>query len=219
MTTILLLGGERYSKTDAARHCQELLRHAPLFTAIVGHNAAFLDDLLGNHPDAKAKVGVGITHHTVQPTIYGARGFFAHRLDGSSTDWSYKKALAARTNAQDVRAAMRHEIQPQIFAFRDQAFANVEQIQCPVSGLWVTKLECHIDHARPITFIHLTDNWTAGQGGYQNIRHGSNDGQIGRRMTDPEQRASWCAYHLERAQLRVVDPGTNVGLLNRAHVI
>lgn len=211
----LLLDGELYTKTDAKRRCQALLWEGPLSTPLEGHDAQFVTDLFRRHPDAERKIGAGIAFFTVEPTKFGARGFILHRIDGTTTDWSYPKALTPPSHEQYAREAMRHAVEHQIFAYRDRAFANVDQIQCPISGEWVGKLACHIDHAWPITFLHLADKWAVRAGGYEAVQHGSGDNQFGRRMTDVEQRDSWLAYHLERAQLRVVSPNANVGVLRR----
>lgn len=210
----LSLAGRTYNKTTAGQRCQEILR-GPRQTPLEGDDAEFLYALLLNHPEAEAKIGPGISYFTVEPTMYGAVGFYAHRVDGSSTDWSYKKALTPPSQAQYARAAMRHEVQDQIFAYRDTAFAHVDRVQCPISGEWVEKLSCHIDHTWPITFLHLADNWVSTIGGYDLVRHESTDRQAGRRLIDPEQREAWRVYHAERAQLRVVSPDANVGTLNR----
>lgn len=77
------------TKAAALRHFRAMLHHSiPLDQRLLG-------ELLALHPRAAEKVGPGVEHFYVAGAAYGSRCFYVKRTDGTRTDFSYLKCLAA----------------------------------------------------------------------------------------------------------------------------
>jgi hypothetical protein len=82
------------TQAEALGYAKKLLNRSPLKTPITGvDNNSFLRSLVGLHPRAAQKIGVGIQHFTVEPAVHGTRCFYITRVDGTRTDFSYLKCV------------------------------------------------------------------------------------------------------------------------------
>jgi hypothetical protein len=78
----------------AANHfIQQLLNSQPPKAIIPEPLHSFLVALVSRHPRAGEKIGVGIRHFTVEPTLHRTRCFYLTRTDGTETDFSYFKCV------------------------------------------------------------------------------------------------------------------------------
>jgi hypothetical protein len=181
---------------------------------IGGSDELFLHDLLALHPEARDKVGVGVSHFTMETgSAFGtSRHLTVHRTDGSSTDFSFHACIDGRNERSDRLKALRYVISEQILAFRNEVFAPGIPVICPLDGSVLSPTTCHIDHAYPTTFLVLVEGWlTEGRIRIEEIGiEPSRDNLIMPGMTDPAQAASWAGYHQARAVLRAVSPRANL---------
>ncbi len=122
-------------------------------------------DLLGLHPESASKCGCGIAFLTVETEHeFGrTRHFMIHRLDGSSTDFSFHACIDGRSVRRDVLEAMRRAVADQIVVFRERFFAAGETPICPLSGGRISRENYHVDHAPPGKFIVLVSRWLVGE--------------------------------------------------------
>lgn len=190
-------------KTRARDRCRQIARDTP-DGPVTGLDGDFLAWLLTRHPDAIQKVGSGIAWVSVGPVpgYPGTRGFTVHRLDGTSTDFSWRECLTGSSHRTRVLAAMRAAIVPQILAFKqEQASAN--RLRCAITGATLTWDDVHVDHLPP-EFSTLADGYAAMHGGYDAISLlPSMDSMIGRPLASWHETA-WRRYHQCYARLQIL---------------
>jgi hypothetical protein len=166
------------AKYRARQHIQGILRRNRLSRVTNPEEHEFLVHLLQRHPDASDKIGVGISHftvdesyHTTPPITYC---FHVHRTDGSSTDFSYRLCMDSKVPNQGMAAAqlpqkywmaaLRTAVYPQTYDFKKAAFADCDFVTCPLSGEEIQWDEADVDHEAPHTFVALADGWLDQEG-------------------------------------------------------
>lgn len=87
--------GNKLFKTQSEANAviKELLNSQPLKTPIPEPHHSFLRSLLDLHPRAKAKIGAGLKHFTVEHAKGGTRCFYITRVDGTRDDFSTGKCV------------------------------------------------------------------------------------------------------------------------------
>jgi hypothetical protein len=87
--------GEKHfdAQSAAADFIKELLNSQPLKTPIPEPHHSFLHALVFRHPDAKAKIGGGIRHFTVEHAKHGTLCFYITRVDDTRDDFATGKCL------------------------------------------------------------------------------------------------------------------------------
>ncbi len=162
MAKSITIGAHQYPTKKAAKDFIISIRDRyPDSDLIVGDDHIFLSELLWIHPEAGDKIGAGISHFTVATdAVFGrTRHFVVHRSDGTSTDFSFHACLNGRNERGDRLEAMRRAIEPDILAFRNQAFESGMEIRCSVDGSVLTHNSCHVDHTAPKTFLVIAGDW------------------------------------------------------------
>jgi hypothetical protein len=204
------LGGLTYrTQADVATACKNLLRWYP-GTTLDERATAFLTDLLAMHPDAEQKIGVGIDHFEIRKNRgFPSNGFYLVRVDGSETDFSYRKCLCPPTDWGRAMAALRYAVEPQIRRFVLLAFRD-GPVVCELSGVLMrSPSEAEVDHGFE-SFAELAAKFVELEGGLDVIELAPQiDGKIGARMADTAQRERWREYHEQHAFLNVVAPSAN----------
>lgn len=199
-------------KADAVNYIREVrLRSRAAGPGV--EDDEFLRDLVALHPDATDKVGSGIERFEVRRNGNN-EGFWIIRADGSATDFSFVKCLYGTSQEAKVQSAMRDAIVDQRLAAREAAFLISETLICPVTGVPITRANCHMDHDAP-TFLELADSFAVENGGYSTIKTISLDGALGRRFTDEDTMRKWQIFHAKRAHLRAVSKMANLSVLRR----
>ena len=204
--TPLVLGGITFkTKKALTEHIREIVKSNPL-------NAPFknevLLDLIKLHQHAERKIGIGIDFFTVtKHPNYKHKGLLLHRLDGSSTDFSWVKCITNPSIAYKVKQALRTEIRPQIDEFRNQ---TLHIKTCPITNESLNNNR-HIDHYIPM-FNDLALSWLKENNyAFEDIAiTGSEDNRICIEMTDKTQKDSWIRYHKNNAVLRVISVSANL---------
>jgi hypothetical protein len=105
-------------KTKAKNRCRQIIETTADGQSVDGDDAEFLRWLLDRHPRAADKIGSGVVGFTVQTTELGTRCFVVHRLDHTSTDFSYYSCTTAPDGTALVRKAMRRAIADQVIEFK-----------------------------------------------------------------------------------------------------
>jgi hypothetical protein len=193
---------------------QAVIDRWPNSTPITGGDEQFLRAVLSHHHRWLEKCGVGFRHLTVgfhqvdgyRPT----RGLIVHRLDGSSIDVSWTKALQPNGNStteQDAAAAARREVIDQTEAVRSEQTGK----PCSICGRSLDG-DCHVDHAAPLTFEALFAGWLAHEGTQASDLRLQDHGTHAT-FSDRAQAARWSNYHRARARLRLVHATENLSTL------
>jgi hypothetical protein len=202
------------SKAAAKAHFRAIRDAYPDGQALAPDHSAQLRDLLARHPEAGAKIGCGVYCFTVKTdTVFGkSRHFVIHRVDGTSTDFSFLACIDGRRNPdKDRLEALRREIDDQVVAFRHEAFAEGVPLSCPITGAPLSLHGSHVDHAPPMTFRTLVGMWLESEfmGLCGVAITPPADNQLVARMTDSAQRASWTDFHRHHAALRILSAEGN----------
>jgi hypothetical protein len=182
-------------KADAVAHVNEVRKTWPLGVPVEDPLVYAALDL---HRDRDEKIGPGLAHIEVGINEYRERCFYAVRVDGTRVDFSYRMCFGPATPWADLTVALRCEIMPQIYAFRDAT-----PLVCALSGIPLTLGNLHVDHVPPATFSALAREWVDAQGGVQAVpSHKAGTGV--RALSDEVQAKDWRRFHEERAQLRLL---------------
>jgi hypothetical protein len=96
-------------KGDAVEHYREILYRRDVGVAIPEPDATHVYWLLERHPDAAAKIGIGVKEFSTRNAMFSTRCFEIRRTDGTTTDFSFKPCLDGNDplviNANSQRAA------------------------------------------------------------------------------------------------------------------
>ena len=214
MATYAIAGENFTSQTAVAARVRSLCDATPLRSALVGQDGAFMLELLTRHPDAEQKLGCGISHIEVrQSPVFRSREFWLCRLDGTETDFSYRKCIRPPPPLRDFTLAARFEIFEQVVALKRLAFFGKQFLTCPVTNAQIDWANCHMDHAAP-TFAQLVTAFFPDPASVKTTGHGA-DGSTTRAFVDRTLAASWQTYHARYAQLRAVSVHANLVVLPR----
>lgn len=175
----------------------------------------FLLTLLENHPDAKKKIGTGITSICLKqnPQFRSTRTFFLTRIDGTSTDFSWVKCLRTPTHRSKVLSALRQLIYPQVLSFKQKFFDTNPDSLCEIRNTPLTFYNSHVDHQPPMTFDFLVQEFlkklslTFDQ---IKIKDEGLDNIFERRLDSDELARTWIEFHEIHAVLRVISAEANL---------
>ena len=139
------------TKKEKTQMCQTILHKYPIYSDLgwgritnQGEHDMLLH-IFQNHPEWQLKKGVGIDFISVTLTSWKTRCFQLHRVDGTTTDISYKACITKKHPAQIFIEACRNAVREDIHRFRMQ---NVIYgvTTCEITGETLTRDNTHIDH-------------------------------------------------------------------------
>jgi hypothetical protein len=88
------LGPRHFEKKgDARAYLKAMLHKYDVGDKVSADDDAVLRAALALHPDAKTKVGCGITYFSVRSADFGSKCFWANRTDGTTEKFSYKACV------------------------------------------------------------------------------------------------------------------------------
>jgi hypothetical protein len=210
MAAISMGGMTFQSKEKLINYIRFVLNNQELHEPLEGKWFNVINDVLKGHYNYKAKVGTGSYQISVTqcPVNPNNRHFYVIRQDGSSTDFSFYKALAKRSHASEVKKALRDAVVDQSISykknyFKDNAVGNY--CICPVTGLKITVKSSHLDHY-PLQFDEIVSDWLK----LNNLKIAdievkpSYDNKILSEIKDEDLIKNFYDYHLQVAKYRVV---------------
>jgi len=209
------LGGINFtSKESIKKHVQSIFASYREGDRLTPQDEKFVRDLIEWHPSASQKIGCGIDHIKIHvPKPWTTKGFLIVRANGTTTDFSYRVCLYPQLADKQVKvqAAFRRAIAYQVAEFKKNAFANTQTVFCPVSQRFITWQEAHVDHY-PTPFIDLFEDYIRSNNLSTNdiALLPSQDNKHVDGLADPRLEMDWQRWHIERAQLRIVDSTENV---------
>jgi hypothetical protein len=80
-------------KGDAVEYFQRMLYSYDLGDKVNTADAGLLLEGLKRHPEAKSKIGCGVTHFSVRSADFGTRCFWLNRVDGTTEKFSFRACL------------------------------------------------------------------------------------------------------------------------------
>jgi hypothetical protein len=80
-------------KEDAEEHLRTMLNKYDVGDKVSSQDAEVLMGAIERHPDARSKVGPGISHFSVRSADFGSQCFWVNRTDGTTEKFSYKSCI------------------------------------------------------------------------------------------------------------------------------
>lgn len=173
------------SKAAALEHIYRIRDTVKNGQRIEGMNALLLVEATNLHAEAEQKRGCGISHFTVEQAGKD-RCFWLHRMDGTSTDISFRHIFdsPAKRQREDRLKALRQAIEPQVAPLR--------------------KPGMHVHHDP--SFDTLVKGWLATRGLTLEAIEvtPTADGELRCEMADAKLKADWSLYHDKHARYHVM---------------
>ena len=221
-----VVNGETF-KTQGALvdRVREIIKRYKPGVSVDAFDTAFLQSLLTMHPEAEQKIGVGVVGFSVEdnPMYPGpkARGLRLHRVDGSSTDFSFWECVRPTPHIKKVQKAFRAAIEPDTMAFKQRYFDALPWGvgECPDTGEPISFTHSHVDHKAPNTFENLFASFIEREHLDTNsiqVYGAGIDDTYQDRLVDPELERRWREFHGANATLEVVSATANLSLRRRA---
>ena len=113
-----------------------------------------------------------------------------------------------------IYSVFRRAVKPSIDAFRASAFLGVDEVLCPVTGLWVKTAEAHVDHEPPWTFLAILREYLR-QTGRELIDVKIKSTGTYPVFEDPAEHFRWVTFHDAAAHLRVVHWRANLSEIKK----
>lgn len=210
---LVSLNGNEYPKTKAKELVSRILNGYNIGDEIVGSHHDILLDVLDYHPDAAAKIGIGVKRFIVAiEPVYKGRGFIIERHDSSRIDFSFMKCLTytREPHKKQVLRACRVAVKDQILSFKTEVYGISKYTRCAITSLNMQWKDCHVDHKPPLTFDTLVfDFLMANNLKLENIKVVP----VGTTVffVDANLCARWLQYHQEHAVLQPTLNHANLG--------
>ncbi len=210
----LLIGPYTFeTKKACMQHVQQLI------SSTLGEGAevrpchehfGFLRELFERHHEKEQKYGSGLAGYKVGRDTYGNLHFLVMRVDGTEVDISWRTAVSGtgRTPRQNLEAAMRQAIAPQIDEVRTKTdFSSA----CPLCGVPLNARASHVDHDEPrFTDLVRTFLDTYGMEAPETFDDAPGRNAAVFRPQDHAFAAAWASFHRSHAKLRAVHDDCNL---------
>jgi len=226
MTKQYTVNGEIFkTQTALADRVRAIIRRYKPGAMVDIFDAGFLQSLIAMHPEAEQKIGCGAAAFSVEdnPMYPGprSRGLRLHRIDGTSTDFSFWECIRPTPHAKKVQRAFRVAIETDILEFKRRYFDGLPGGVgvCPATGELVTFSACHVDHKAPNTFDTLMLRFIAAEGldaNHIQVFGAGIDNTYQDRLVDLALEQRWRQFHSVNAVLEVVSATANLSLRRRA---
>ena len=185
---------------------------------ILGQDANILRRLIERHPERDEKVGEGIAgfFRGEPPSTFHQKSdqkcFWLRRTDGTEAKFSYITCVDAKPRLQQTQVmdAMRAYVNPEIEEAKGQLFKKLKndnnEIQCPISGKWISYKETEADHKAPRTFEEIADIFIIQNGlTWESVPlTGNDDHRSLPEFTDQELVLRWQEHHRSLANGRIM---------------
>ncbi len=208
-------------------------RQFPTKTAATAHYRALLDRWYGRGPvagddareiyDLASRVyrdrlrELGAARFEVASDGRGSRCAWVVTHAGARWNFSIHNCLNGRRSNEHERTyrAARWAVEPDIAAFRDQAFDRVlydrKMPACAICLAPLNRAVCHVDHRAPLTFMKLWQAFTQENPGAD--LETEDTGLSGAyRFANQETTAAWRAFHTANARLRLLHASCHLRL-------
>ena len=160
------------SKKEALKHFKDMLHRYSDGDRIQSPDNQDLSGLLNRYDSfidrGCSKIGAGISHFSRKRNVFNgfsSPSFWVHRVDGSSTDFSYITAINGKeqTVEHDFTRACRAAVNDDLIAAKRLFFSKNKDVHCELTGVPIHFKNAHLDHAWP-TFAQIVDGFKAARG-------------------------------------------------------
>lgn len=220
---MLLIGDKEFKyKKNALAYFKDILNsYEP--TQIV--NQRDFKDLLGlieNRPDKDEKIGCGIESIRVIEIRYKTKCFELIRTDGSKEVFSYLNCINGHSKpltkfSKTCRETIREDLRNVKLTYFKK-FSSKGEVKCQETGDLCKWEELNVDHRQPNTFSVIVDRFIEvhridiNTVQYTEIMDGVYH------FTEVELADNFKKYHRDKANLRLVKKGKNLGRSHQARI-
>lgn len=212
------INGIGFSSKEGIRlYVSEIAKKYRPGKSITGDDFFFMRELLNSHEGAEEKIGCGVISIEVEiEPEWKTRAFYLTRLDGSRTDFSYRKCIGIAPPDTPIKLftqAARNSIAPIVTEFKNNYFSGNNTAICQVTFEIISFEQAQVDHAPPMRFKNIVDGFISDTLiDLDGIRYtGFSDMQVTRKFADEKLEKMFIAYHNKYANLRVVSGKWNMG--------
>lgn len=217
------------SQKDALNHFKSILNsynNKEIIEARADHEdlVALLERYDEAITDGPSKTGAGIDHFTRTVNNFkgfATPGFWVHRVDGSSTDFSYISAVKGQPKgpSKEFYDACRAAVQADLVAaklcfFKQHADAD-GNVPCEITGKPTAYQNAHLDHAW-LSFGQIVSSFRVSRGWTVEVPYGvvslPADGQTQSILIDPAIAKAFVEFHHSIATLRIVLGAVNLSM-------
>jgi len=199
------------TKTTLTAYCKHVLNNAKLNTLLEGEWFDVIDGVLRMHESYAEKTGgEGYSIGVRKCFINGRnRQFYILRADGSDTDFSYLKAMTAKSKTGYIKETLRAAIVEQTIDWKNNYFDEYADrlgyVICPETNLKVKKKDSHIDHY-PKQFDEIIKEWVDlyDVKSDEIVLKSNGDNSTAWEMEDQELLKTFIEFHKEQAEYRIV---------------
>ena len=213
------IGPRQFPTQKAAKaHFRALFARYEPGDLVDGSDHEELMELTLRHPRAAEKIGVGVDRFRVILAPGGrARAYELIRRDRSTTDVSYVKCVCGEPPHRGlVLRALRQAVEPDVSALRQRLFRTLigedGRLPCELTGERLLPTEGHLDHIAPHTFLRLATLFLDAHGlDIDTVPLAPpRDGEIGRRLIEPDLADRFRAFHARVARFRFIAARENL---------
>ena len=208
------------SQKQLVEHIRGVFRRHRPGSVLNGSDFTFVRALLERHPRAREKVSSGVQAIRVEwnPVWNNQPMFVVVRTDGTETDFSFWKCVRPRPRIADFHDACRTAVVDDILSFKREYFTKqaneAGQVQCPLTGRWLSWHDGHVDHMPPWTFRWIVRTFLERERIDPAVIQidGFADGEILKRFADASLSERFRRFHNRLARLRIIDARENLRL-------
>ncbi len=205
-------GGVKFkTKAEIISYVRKILHSQPLDKYLTGKKLDVVDAILKNHDNYEQKVGCGKYKIGVQQCEINPRNlhFYIKREDGTTTDFSYYKAISPVGKESRVKEALRHIVREDTMWYKINYFRQnadrLGKVKCAETGLKIDKKSSNVDHY-PVQFDEIVYDWfIINRLSLKDIElKDDGDNTLIEELVDEEMADAFRRYHKEVATYRVV---------------
>jgi len=208
-----ICGQEFKSKKALTEKIREILYGNEELSII---NQEFMKEVLQLHPEYEQKKGTGIDYIYIDKDGYNGKCFWIQRLDGTTTDFSFYSCINGEPShraqfLKSCRYAVKQDTQN-----KKQELYNENPV-CAVSGVSLIGRQVHLDHAYPLEFQTIVQNFIDKHNlDINKVKiKPMEDGNTITEFEDERFARAFRKYHNSVAQLRLVDAKINMSDLRK----
>lgn len=195
------------TKTEAHDFFKDMLRKYEPGDTVSPQHSRLLRELLSRHPEANEKIGSGIAGFFVDGTEFGSQCFHLRRVDGTSTDFSYKTCVAGQPPSlqQEFYQACFSAVRDTIRARKKALFSKPgETVACSATGSALSIEEAEFRHTSP-TFSELVQDfiYSRSLAIHSGMLTTGQDNQYETEFKDPVLASQFMVFHDRNANLAI----------------
>ncbi|UXN05115.1 DCL family protein [Bartonella sp. HY406] len=220
--SVELTNGRKWKSQNAARqHFKDMLARYRDDQPILDHSdhsdlSALLERFDLFITDGPSKIGSGIKYferRINKDDGWSSPGFWVIRIDNTSTDFSYIKAITGLPKSKDEEfyKACHNAVSQDLINMKQQEFKKIanadDMITCDITGSLITYSDTQLSHAHP-PFGLIVKNFLKLKGWENDIPSGiltsSADAQLSTHFSDNAISNEFKIFHHSQANLRLI---------------